>query len=108
MATSRKEPLLPGCHTSILSPHFKYVPAACTNVAATFARVRAERLRAQSAAGDGPDSNPRPAGGAELGIEVLEAAWISGPGRSAAPGKATHADDKVRLTLLHGRGAGNG
>lgn len=100
--------LLPRRHTSILSPQFRYVPAACTNVAATFARVRAERLRAQSDAGEGNGSPRRPAGGAELGIEVLEAVWLPGPWRGGAQGKAASARDKVHLTLLHGRGAGNG
>lgn len=103
-----KNSVLPRCHTSILSPQFKYVPAACTDVAATFARVRAERLRAQSGADKGDDSHRRPADTAEPGLEVLEAVWLPGPSRSGAPGNATQAPDGIHLTLLHGRRASNG
>ena len=38
------KPQLPKGHTSILSPAFKYVPAANTDLARTFARVREQRL----------------------------------------------------------------
>jgi hypothetical protein len=46
---------------SILSPDFKYVPAACTDIARTFARLRREqRERAEaSAAPDDCANNPR-------------------------------------------------
>jgi len=36
---------LPKGHQSILSREFKYVPAANTDVAATFARVKAQQKR---------------------------------------------------------------
>ncbi|MGZ9031361.1 MAG: hypothetical protein ACXW2G_08310 [Burkholderiaceae bacterium] len=98
-------PVPPRHHTSILSPQFKYVPAACTNVAATFARVRAERLRAQADRGD--DSQRCRAGTAELGVEVLEAVWLPRPLRSRATGNAEQARDGIHLTLLH-CGADNG
>ena len=39
-----KQPQLPKGHTSILSPAFKYVPAASTDLAKTFARIRAQRI----------------------------------------------------------------
>ncbi len=38
------KPQLPKGHTSILSPTFKYVPAANTDLAKTFARIRTQRL----------------------------------------------------------------
>ncbi|HTO48218.1 MAG TPA: hypothetical protein VML91_11310 [Burkholderiales bacterium] len=38
------KPQLPKGHTSILSPTFKYVPAASTDLAKTFARIRMQRL----------------------------------------------------------------
>ena len=44
------KPQLPKGHTSILSPTFKYVPAADTDLARTFARIREQRL-AQARAG---------------------------------------------------------
>ena len=99
--------VLPRCRASVGSPQFKYVPAARTDVAATFARVRAERLRAQSEAGEADDSQRRPADTAELGIEVLEAVWLPGPWRSEAPGTPTQARHGSHLTLHRGRGAGN-
>jgi len=39
-----KQPQLPKGHTSILSPAFRYVPAASTDLAKTFARIRGQRL----------------------------------------------------------------
>ena len=39
-----KQPQLPKGHTSILSPAFRYVPAASTDLAKTFARIREQRL----------------------------------------------------------------
>jgi len=39
-----KQPQLPKGHRSILSPAFKYVPAASTDLAKTFARIREQRL----------------------------------------------------------------
>jgi hypothetical protein len=38
------KPALPKGHASILSPTFKYVPAASTDLAKTFARIRAQRV----------------------------------------------------------------
>jgi hypothetical protein len=38
------KPHLPKGHTSILSPTFKYVPAANTDLSRTFARIREQRL----------------------------------------------------------------
>jgi len=38
------KPQLPKGHASILSPTFKYVPAANTDLAKTFARIRTQRL----------------------------------------------------------------
>ena len=38
------KPQLPKGHTSILSPTFKYVPAADTDLAKTFARIRMQCL----------------------------------------------------------------
>ena len=40
------KPQLPKGHTSILSPTFKYVSAANTDLAKTFARIRMEHLAA--------------------------------------------------------------
>ncbi len=37
---------LPKGHPSILSPAFKYVPSASTDLAKTFARIRSQRLSA--------------------------------------------------------------
>jgi hypothetical protein len=59
---------LPKGHTSILSPAFMYVPAASTDVARTFARVRGQQLQPQPA--------PSPVDG-QPDIEVLEASWLS-------------------------------
>jgi hypothetical protein len=39
------KPLLPKGHSSILSPGFRYVPAASTDIAKTFARVKRELKR---------------------------------------------------------------
>ena len=50
-----KHPPLPKGHTSILSPQFRYVPAALTDLAATFARIRGERMQPQPAPGEGAD-----------------------------------------------------
>lgn len=77
-------PQLPKGHMSILSPAFKYVPAASTDVAQTFARVRGQRLQPQpwptqierlGVAGNEP----------EFDIEVLEASWLSRPPPSIKP-----------------------
>ena len=38
------KPQLPKGHTSILSPTFRYVPAANTDLSRTFARIREQRL----------------------------------------------------------------
>jgi hypothetical protein len=38
------KPQLPKGHTSILSPAFKYVPAASTDLSRTFARIREQRV----------------------------------------------------------------
>jgi hypothetical protein len=38
------KPQLPKGHTSILSPTFKYVPAANTDLSRTFARIREQRV----------------------------------------------------------------
>jgi hypothetical protein len=38
------KPQLPKGHTSILSPTFKYVPAAHTDLSRTFARIREQRV----------------------------------------------------------------
>jgi hypothetical protein len=70
-------PQLPKGHTSILSPQFKYVPAASTDLAATFARLRGERVQPQPAPDDAAAWH-RPADNApELAIEVLEASWLT-------------------------------
>ena len=39
-----RQPQLPKGHTSILSPTFRYVPAASADLAQTFARIRSQRL----------------------------------------------------------------
>lgn len=70
-----KHPQLPKGHTSILSPQFRYVPAALTDVAATFARIRGERMQPQPAPVEGAYWHRPADDAAELGIEVLEAAW---------------------------------
>jgi hypothetical protein len=41
-------PQLPKGHTSILSPAFRYVPAASTDLAKTFARLREQQRRASA------------------------------------------------------------
>ena len=71
-----KHPQLPKGHTSILSPQFKYVPAASTDLAATFERIRGERLQPQPAPDAGTLCHRRAGDALELGIEVLEASWI--------------------------------
>ena len=70
-----KPPLLPKRQTSILSPQFKYVPAALTDLAATFARIRGERLQPQPAPGERTVWCEITEEVPELGIEVLEASW---------------------------------
>jgi hypothetical protein len=65
---------LPKGHTTILSPAFKYVPAARTDVAETFARIRGRRLHEQPA--PAADGERRRAANDVLNIEVLEASWI--------------------------------
>ena len=72
-----KHPQLPKGHTSILSPQFKYVPAALTDLAATFARIRGERMQPQPAPGKGADWHQPADDVPELGIEVPEAAWLT-------------------------------
>lgn len=72
-----KHPQLPKGHTSILSPQFKYVPAASTDLAATFARLRGERIQPQPAPDEGTAWHRRADDAPELGIEVLEASWIT-------------------------------
>jgi hypothetical protein len=72
-----KHPQLPKGHTSILSPQFKYVPAAFTDLAATFARIRGERMQPQPAPVEGADLHRLTDDVPELGIEVLEAAWLT-------------------------------
>ena len=80
-------PRLPRGHVSILSPQFKYVPAALTDLAATFARIRGERLQPQPAPGEGADCRRLTGDAPELAIEVLEAAWFTAPpGRLRALG----------------------
>lgn len=41
---SINRPQLPNGHTSILSPAFRYVPAAKTDISKTFARIREQRI----------------------------------------------------------------
>lgn len=72
-----KHPQLPKGHTSILSPQFKYVPAVSTDLAATFARIRGERMQPQPAPDDGTVWHGRADVAPGLGIEVLEASWIT-------------------------------
>ena len=72
-----KHPQLPKGHTSVLSPQFKYVPAALTDVAATFARIRGEHMQPQPAPVEGADWHRLTDDVPELGIEVLEAAWLT-------------------------------
>ena len=45
------KPQLPKGHASILSPGFKYVPAANTDLAKTFARIREQHRAAAGKAG---------------------------------------------------------
>jgi hypothetical protein len=45
MIDMMNRPQLPKGHTSILSPAFKYVPAASTDLAKTFARLREQQHR---------------------------------------------------------------
>jgi hypothetical protein len=52
-----KYPELPNGHLSILSPKFKYVPAASTDLAKTFARLRGQRP-VQADAGRHPGTEP--------------------------------------------------
>jgi hypothetical protein len=72
-------PQLPKGHTSVLSPAFKYVPAALTDLAATFARIRGEQMQPQPAPGGGMVRHRRADDAPELAIEVLEASWGSMP-----------------------------
>jgi hypothetical protein len=57
-----KQPQLPKGHTSILSPAFKYVPAASTDLAKTFARIRAQRIASVRAGASVAVLKPRHAG----------------------------------------------
>ena len=68
-------PKLPNGHMSILSPQFKYVPAASTDLAATFARIRGERLKPQPAPDEATVWHHHADDAPELGIEVMEASW---------------------------------
>ena len=72
-----KHPQLPKGYTSILSPQFRYVPAALTDLAATFARIRGERMQPQPAPGDEAVWHRLTEDVPELGIEVLEASWLT-------------------------------
>jgi hypothetical protein len=78
-------PPLPKGHTSILSPQFRYVPAACTDLAATFARIRGERMQPQPLPGDSGGRQRSTGAYPEFEIEVLEAAWLTT--RPAGSGK---------------------
>lgn len=60
--TMDKQPQLPKGHTSILSPAFKYVPAASTDLAKTFARIRAQRLAQVRTGGKVAVLKPRASG----------------------------------------------
>jgi hypothetical protein len=51
--------VLPKGHTSILSPGFKYVPAAGTDIAKTFARVRQQLKQEERPAGNVAVLKPR-------------------------------------------------
>lgn len=54
--------VLPKGHTSILSPGFKYAPAAGTDVAKTFARIRRQLKQAERPAANVAVLKPRKAG----------------------------------------------
>ena len=56
------QPQLPKGHTAILSPAFKYVPAASTDLARTFARIRGERLTQPGTGASVPARKPEGAG----------------------------------------------
>ena len=69
-----KHPRLPKGHMTTLSTAFKYVPAARTDVAETFARIRGQRLHERPASD--ADAERRRAASGKLDIEVLEASWL--------------------------------
>jgi hypothetical protein len=56
------KPQLPKGHTSILSPAFKYVPAANTDLSRTFARIREQRVAQVRASASVSVLKPRSAG----------------------------------------------
>ena len=57
-----RQPQLPKGHTSILSPTFRYVPAASTDLAQTFARIRSQRLAQLGTGVSVPVWKPKAAG----------------------------------------------
>jgi hypothetical protein len=60
-----RQPQLPKGHSSILSPTFRYVPAASTGLAQTLARIRCQRLAQLAPLGTGasvPVWKPKAAG----------------------------------------------
>jgi len=56
------KPQLPKGHTSILSPAFKYVPAANTDLSRTFARIREQRVTQVRASASVSVLKPRSSG----------------------------------------------
>ena len=56
------KPQLPKGHTSILSPTFKYVPAANTDLSRTFARIREQRVTQVRASASVSVLKPRSSG----------------------------------------------
>ena len=57
-----RQPQHPKGHTSILSPTFSYVPAASTDLAQTFARIRSQRLAQLGTGASVPVWKPKAAG----------------------------------------------
>jgi hypothetical protein len=57
-----RQPQLPEGRTSILSPTFRYVPAASTDLAQTFARIRSQRLAQLGTGASVPVWKPKAAG----------------------------------------------
>jgi hypothetical protein len=55
-------PQHPKAHTSILSPTFRYVPGASTDLAQTFARIRIQRLAQLGTGASVPVWKPKAAG----------------------------------------------
>jgi hypothetical protein len=56
------KPQLPKGHISILSPAFRYVPAANTDLSRTFARIREQRVAQVRASANVSVLKPRSAG----------------------------------------------